>query len=193
MVAGFQLVSVAIVFALCGALSASYLLPNFPSSWNIPFPLPFGALCTGLFMRNAKAFLAVPLMGLVWLSSSFCAFCVGMSPLHHDLPPGCVGGLVGGAGLTLCVAICYRHLFSPNHFLIGAAVGGVAGLSFIPWTLAYGSNLRNGAGHAPIVAFVIWEAAMGSYLYFLCSRAASKSGDPDSDALTVNPIEPSQQ
>ena len=120
-------------------------------------------------MRTPEAILAIPLMNVVWLTSLLAAVSLGMSNPDNHIEPGCIGGLIGGVGLVLCAAICYRSLFSLKYFLIGALLGSLAGISFLPWTQAFDPN--RGTGHGPMIAFAIWEAAMGTYLYVLCSQA----------------------
>jgi hypothetical protein len=168
---------VAILFAACGALSSFWLLPDFPDHFEFIFPLPFALVCTALFMRKVGAVFAIALMDIVWLISSFVANALGMwtnlSPL-----PGFVGGSIGGFGLVLCAAICHPSAFSLNRVAYGGLIGAIAGLAFTSWTQIYmaqnyGDNInRVFPKTVPILAFALWQAAMGTYLYVIVKESA---------------------
>lgn len=169
--------AVAILLAACGAWSSSVLLPSFPGRFDLFFPIPFAVLCTLLFMRTKIAPLAAFLMCFVWYLALLVANFVGMGRHDYRLP-GCVGSLVGAIGLLLCAAISNRSLFSIKHFVIGALIASIAGLSFASWTqMYYAFDLNRGPAGAPpppIHAFAIWQAMIGTYLYALCTQVISK-------------------
>ena len=135
---GLKCAAVAILFAVCGGWSASLCFPQFPPT-NLDgllglYPVPFAVLCIVLFLRNVRAVCAVP-MPIVWLVAYGVANFLGMDS-QDDLLPGCVGGLVGGLGLVLCVSVGQSPFFSVKRFAIGALVGSISGLSFAPWVQA---------------------------------------------------------
>ena len=177
LLAGLKIISVAILFAACGALSSFWLLPHFPDRWDFLFPLPFALLSTVLFMRKAAAVFAIALTDIVWLVSSFTAFAAGMAS-HLSPLPGFVGGSIGGLGLLLCAVICHPSVFSLKRVAYAGLIGSIAGLAFVPWTQIYieqheGANLeRVFAKTVPIQAFAIWQAAMGTYLYVIFRQSA---------------------
>lgn len=177
LLAGLKVISIAILFAACGALSSFSLLPDFPDHWEFIFPLPFALLCAVLFLRKAQAVFAIALADIVWLVSSFAAFGAGMESRLSPLP-GLFGGLIGGLGLVLCSVICYPSVFSLKRVAYGGLIGSLAGLAFTSWTEIYivqhyGDNInRVFPKTVPIQAFAIWQAAMGTYLYLISRNAA---------------------
>jgi hypothetical protein len=66
-----------------------------------------------------------------------------------------------------------------KYFVIGALLGSISGLSFASWTqLYYATDLNLGpmAGPpTPIIAFAIWQASVGTYLYWICLHAKQSS------------------
>jgi hypothetical protein len=179
LLAGLKVVSIAVLFAASGAFSSYFLLSDFPDRFEFIFPLPFALLCTVLFMRKAEAVFAIALVDIIWLISSFAANAVGMwiplSPL-----PGFVGGSIGGLGLVLCAVVCHPSLFSLKRAAYGSLIGSIAGLAFAPWTQIYmvqhyGDNInRVFPKTVPILAFAIWQAAVGTYLYLISRNAGYK-------------------
>jgi len=189
LLAGLKVVSVAILFAACGALSSYLLLPDFPRRFEFIFPLPFALLCSVLFMRKAEAVFAIALAEIVWLISSFAAFVAGtdsnLSPL-----PGFVGGSIGGLGLVLCAVISHPSVFSLKRLAYGGLIGSLSGLAFTSWTQIYmeqhyGDNVnRVFPKTVPILAFAIWQAAVGTYLYLISRNAThNRVVQARSDAL----------
>lgn len=181
LLAGLKSCSVAVLFAACGAGSSATLLPHFPNKFELGFAIPFALLCALLFMRMRRAVFAVPLMIAVWLISSFAAFSVGMST-HASLFPGMVGGFIGALGLVLCVAICYPSLFSMKYLAFGALIGFLCGALFGPWARVYmatefsmSTNPDVPLSQMPVMAFAVWQAAVGTYLYALCLYAKRKA------------------
>jgi hypothetical protein len=172
--ASLRYVGVALLFAICGDLSAEHLLSGFPDHWVTMLPIPFAVLCVVLFLRTWRAVFAVPLIVAVWLASSWVADFVGMDS-RYDLAPGCVGGLIGGIGLVLCVSTCYGRLISPKYLFGGAVIGSVGALAFAPWVTLFKSHLNSYTPNPPLLAFAIWQAAMGTYLYAICTNADKKA------------------
>ncbi len=172
-----KVASVAILFAVCGALSSLWLLPDFPDRFEFLFPLPFALLCTVLFMRKDKAVFAVVLMEIIWLISSFAGFSAGASTRLSPLP-GFVGGSIGGVGLVLCVAVCHPSVLSLKRLGYGGLIGAIAGLAFTSWTQVYmdqhyGANANQVFPKTvPIQAFAIWQAVVGAYLYVIVKQSA---------------------
>jgi len=130
-----------------------------------------------LFKRNWRVVLAIPLIVAIWpvsLRAAGMAMVNGgryFSP-HDVLSPACVGGLIGGVGLVLCASVCCGRLLSPKYILGGAIVGSLSALSFVPW-------LRSDMNSYPsqLLAFAIWQGAVGTYLYTICAHA-QKNNEP---------------
>jgi hypothetical protein len=178
---GLKCIAGAILFALCGGLSAALLqqFPSVPGDLYYLFPIPFAALCTLLFMRKPKGLLVAVLMVTVWPVAFAVAFEVGAERADYRLP-GCVGGLVGALGLVLCASICHRSFLSLKYLAIAALIGSTFGLAFSSWTrLYYATDLNRGPSAnqlAPMYAFAIWQACVGTYLYGLYLIAPSDKG-----------------
>src|ERR1700742_1843122 len=157
----FKVISVAILFAACGALSSLWLLSNFPDRWEFLFPLPFALLCTVFFMRKAEAVFSAALMDGVWLIASYAADVVAVPHLSSYLP-GFVGGSIGGFGLVLCTVIADPSAVSLKRIAYGGLIGAIAGLAFGPWTQIHmaqldGANINEVFPRTvPILAFAIW-------------------------------------
>jgi hypothetical protein len=173
LLSGLKCAAVAILFAICGGWSASRCFPYFPPDSLVGlldlFPVPFAVLCIVLFLHKVRAVCAAP-MPIVWLVAYSVADFLG-TVRRGDFVPGCVGGLVGGLGLVLCVSIGNRASFSLMRLTVGGLVGSISGWSFAPWVHAYYAyDLNRGplAGPpTPGYAFAIWQFAMGTYLYGL--------------------------
>ena len=177
--AAFRYAGVAVVFAICGACSAAYLLTWFPWFPGNPkpmlLPVPFALLCALLFLRQWRAVIAVPLMVAVWAVAYPAAKMLGMaSPMF--LGPG-FGGFIGGGGLVLCAATCDRRLFSRKYTFRGAVVGFVSALAFAPWA-SMGNTDLDGREPTLVFALSIWQAAVGTYLYKIV-RDMNKEARPD--------------
>jgi hypothetical protein len=127
-------------------------------------------VCALLFLRTVRLIFAAALIILVWPIAFAVADFFGME-FGDVMSPACVGGLIGGLGLVLCVSICQRRVFSPKYLLGGAVVGFVSALSFAPWLKSFYSNI-NGYPSQPLLllAFAIWQAAVGTYLYAICTH-----------------------
>jgi hypothetical protein len=170
--------AVALLFAICGALSARYLLT---SGWSVVFPrqirtipaVPFALLCAILCLRTWRIVFAIPLMVGVWYVSARAGYLVGwLLATHFPILPGCVGGFIGGFGLVVSAATCYGQRITPKHVFYGVAVGGISALPFAFWTATYTANVASpddGALPLLVPAFAIWQAAVGTYLYAICA------------------------
>jgi len=191
---GLLYAGVVLLFAVCGACSAAFLSSSgystFPDQIPPMLPIPFALLCALLFMRSWRAIVAVPLMVAVWVIAFMAAGSVGM--LSHDvLAPGCVGGLIGGVGLVLCAATCHRRLLSPMYVFGGAVIGSLSALEFVPWVSLYYSHLGRpddprGDLELPLMlAFAIWQVAVGAYLYKIARDSDEEAQPRDSAGLTI--------
>lgn len=176
--------AVALAFALSGAWSASLMNPFSPAEVKggiFLLPLPF-AFLSFLLPRPAKPArllglaLAVPVWLVAYLTTLFVTGLIG------NLIVGmCVGGAVGGLGVTLCAAAGRPRLLSPKHAISAAAIGAVAALSFVFSGRGESTHLLLGRR----CAFAIWQAAVGTYLYTVCSRI--KRDDPNSLSQGIEP------
>ena len=114
------------------------------------------------------------------------ALAVGMMAGREDnlLPVG-VDGFLGGLGVALSVAIRRRRFLThPYPFVFGApVVGCVAALPFGLWLRSYHANPS--PWFDPLqplrlrYAFAIWQAAVGTYLYAVCTWGKEKAPQPD--------------
>lgn len=177
---------VALLFAVCGACSAAYLLRWFPWFPGNPkpmlLPVPFALLCALLFLHQWRAIIAVPLMVAVWALAYASAKMLGMaSPMF--LGPG-FGGFIGGVGLVLCAATCYRRLFSRKYTFRGSVVGSVSALAFAPWA-SLGNTELDGREPTLVFAFAIWQAVVGTYLYASVYRLDVESAVEKRNGLTT--------
>lgn len=165
-----KVLGVAVLYALCGVLS-SYL-----GDWGDRFfkglgldiltPLPFALISAALFLRTWKAVLAVPLNCAAWVAAYNIAgqmYGSGGPYFGKAYFAVCLAGLAGGLGVALADSICHPTLFAPKHLGCAAFIGAVAGLPFgfsvdngnVPWALP--------------CFFAIWQASVGTYLYYVCT------------------------
>lgn len=175
--------AVAILFGMCGAVSAGFLLPGFPDHLCIWFPIPFALLCGLLFMRTL---LLVPIVWVVWTVSYMAAFVAGFSELPPA--PGCAGGLLGALGLMFCSAVCRKELFSSKYFIRAAVVGVISGFPFTFWASFYLSKVtvdHAAASKPPLLAFAIWQAAVGTYLYAISTDKTVEQDVGHEDDLSL--------
>ena len=122
---------VAVLFAICGAWSASFGYSNNHWAELVMLPIPFALLSALLFMRTARAILVIPLIVGVWVAAYLSALNLGVEAGY--LFAVCVGGLFGGLGLALSVSICHRRLLTPPFLVVALIVGAVAALPFGLW------------------------------------------------------------
>lgn len=183
-------VVVALLFAICGALSAAYLLPSrFPDRVPMILPIPFALLCALLFLHTLRAVFAVPLIVAVWLIAYSVTFFVGFLGASIVPVPLFLGGFISGIGLVLCVSTCRRRLLSRKYIFRGAKISTIGALAFAPWLWSFLANLNN---YRPpqwllICAFAIWQATVGTYLYAIYTGIA-KGAQPEG-SQRVNPID----
>lgn len=166
---------VVLLFGLCGLLSGRFFEVN--GGWRtLLLPIPFGVAAAFLFLRSAKAILVVPLYALVWTMAYFVAMDMAISRTpQSDYIPMCLAGLVGGLGVCLASGIVNRCLLSRRYLLAACLVGCVAALPFGLWLgeihRALSINAHEDALQATrlLCSFAIWQAAVGAYLYVVCT------------------------
>ena len=180
--ASLRYVGVALLFAICGTMSATHLLSSGwePTQVHMMFAVPFALLCAVLFLRTGRIILAAPLMIAVWVAACVAATWTGMARAQDVFSPVYVGGIVGGLGLVLCASICYWRLILPKYLFGGAVIGAVSALPFAPWLRLYTSHLNSPPPTPPLLAFAIWQAAVGTYLYAICTEASEKKWPAES-------------
>lgn len=175
---------IAIAFALCGVFTARFLDDGSLDRPGTFLPAPFALLCALLFLHKVRAVLAVPLMFAVWKASYIAAWAAGVGLGRNDylfspefLLPGALGGLIGGLGLVLCAATCYCRLFSIEYLFGGSLVGGISGAAFAPWLQSLKVDMGGSLGSQADLqlAFAIWDAAVGTYLYAICTGVSKRS------------------
>ncbi len=177
--AALRYVGVAVAFATCGALSAALFLPlpRWPEDRDLialALPIPFAMLCALSFMHARQAplnLLFVPLNIVVWEVACSTAAQVWLhADVAEQFSSACVGGLIGGLGVTLSAAIGERRLLSLKYVVAGCALGGI---SAVPLGLWLGPHLRR--ARVLWLSFAIWQAAVGTFLYAIWNGAASKA------------------
>jgi len=89
-----------------------------------------------------------------------------------------VGGFVGGLGLVLSVSMCHPKLLSLKYPVVGAVIGAVSAQLFEPSI----STQFSEHPESPFLAFAIWQAAVGTYLYAICTYP-DKSQPEDSPSV----------
>lgn len=144
---------IAALFALCGAISAFIYEGQGVRNWLL-FPLPFAILGAMLFVKS-RAVLFVPLCAGVWNAAYQAAYALGSND-GTLLAAFFTGGVIGGLGVTASAGIGWRGFWSARHLLTATIMGGVTGTAFL-----LPSPLER-----PIVPFAIWQAAVGTYLWF---------------------------
>ena len=175
-----KLLGVAVLYAICGAVSF------YSADWGDRFfkwlgldiltPLPFALLSAALFLRSWRAVAAVPLNCAAWVAAYHIAVQVyGSGGLYFGRAyfATCLAGLAGGLGVALADSICCTRLLAPIRLIAAGFIGAVAGLPF---------GFSVGNGNVPWVSpcsFAIWQASMGTYLYYVCtqSREGTKAAD----------------
>ena len=148
-------------------------------------PLPFAFLSFVLFLTpKARGLWALPLSIPAWLVAWFSTLFVMVHVVAVPFVAMWVGGLVGGLGVTLSAGIVYHRLLSSRYLIRAAMIGGVSALPFGFWLI-----LLSGGESVPLqslrlrCAFAIWQAAVGTYLYVVCTRL--KKGAPPEDSSTT--------
>jgi len=177
------LVGVAALFAGCGAGSALFVWRyGHLAASGLVYPLSFPLLCALLFMRTRRAFLACPLMIAAEIVAVYVTVCLGLAAMGLRIEswaiPVFVGGATGGVGVTLSCAVPYRQVLSRSRLLGAALVGGLAALPFSAVAIPFGRPDQRLA----VLAFAIWEAAVGTYLYAICTSTDQEPGDSNTSA-----------
>lgn len=165
-----KLAGVAALFACCGAGSALFVWRyGHVAASGLVYPLSLPLLCALLFMRTRKAFLAYPLMVAAELvAATVTAYLILAALVFHIssfVIPVLAGGALGGGGLTLSCAVQHRQLLSRSRLLGAALVGGLAALPFSTLVAPFGRP----DPRLVALAFAIWEAAVGTYLFANCT------------------------
>jgi hypothetical protein len=175
---------VALLFALCGALSASLTDPYLPTKGpSLGESLPFAFLLFVVLLTPKTAgILAIPLSVAAWLA----AYLVAVLAMTSGLGPFisvCVGGAAGGLGVTLCAATGQHRLLSSEYLILAAAIGGASALPFGFWLRSFVVHTRDPLQPLRLrYAFAIWQAAVGTYLYVVCAQL--KKSIPPEDSGT---------
>lgn len=174
-----KLIAVALVFALCGAWSSSFMDADTGTD-VLAVPIPFAFLMLGLLRGRVWArLLTLPLVTAVW----FLAY-LGVMSGAWDRPflAMSVGGMIGGVGVTLWAAIGQRRLLSPKYLILAATVGGVSALPFGFWLRVFAGRHSWDVVHDSAqamrlhISFAVWQAAVGVFLY-AASRRLGKGND----------------
>jgi hypothetical protein len=168
-------------FALCGTLSTAFFTDarssySHASEYAPLLAVPFALLSAAFWMRRLKHFIAVPLNVVVWLLAYSTSAVAGLgASFDYSFVPMCLGGFVGGLGLTLVNTIGRRRVLTFPYLIAGGIVGSVAALPFTEWRDTFYGDF--GGGHAEgrfemlQHSFAIWQAAVGTYLYAICTWA----------------------
>jgi len=99
--------------------------------------------------------------------------------------------------LMFCSAVCRKELFSSKYYIRAAVIGAVGGIPFTSWASFYLSNIRGNPANAskpPVLAFAIWQAVVGTYLYAISTGKEGEQdvGQPEKDESSVIRLNASQ-
>jgi hypothetical protein len=164
---------VALLFAICGACSSLFLRLNGDAA-VLALAVPFSWLSAFLYVRSEKAVFVLTLYPLVWVVAYMVAVDSAISRFpRNPYLPMCIAGLVGGLGLGLSTIAACRRMQTPAHLIAVSAIGILSALPFSFWL----ANLPQGmSGEPPFqqvrlaYSFAIWQGAVGTYLYSVCSQ-----------------------
>jgi hypothetical protein len=174
-----KVLGVAALYALGGVLSA--YLPDWAervfkgfalSAGDVLTPLAFALISAALFLRSWRAVAAVPLNCAAWVAAYHIAVRVyGSGGLYFGKAyfATCLAGLAGGLGVALADSICCTRLLAPIRLIAAGFIGAVVGLPF-------GFSVDN--GNVPWVSpcsFAIWQASVGTYLYYVCTQSRQRA------------------
>lgn len=167
---------VVFLFAACGAWSSRFYAIEGARTQFVG--VPFALVCAALCVRIRRAALIVLAVGFIWPFAHIAAW-FGRAASGSNSVGMAVGGLLGGLGITLVVAIVDRpHLLSLFWLAGGGLIGAVAALPFKPWLAHVDFRLNPNPNPDPMQpirlehAFAIWQACVGAYIY-LASRKRS--------------------
>ena len=169
---------VALLFGLSGAVSYGelWLWQDRPVTLWLG-GVPFGILAACLFARTLQAgsFLVI-LFGLVWAASVETAiFLIGDHAWNSYIGMA-LAGLVGGFGVAASTGISYRSLLSARSLVLVTITGGVLALPFGYWEQ---KNADLPSSHVlGIACFVLWQAAVGTFLFNLCTESSESQAVP---------------
>jgi len=177
------LVGVAALFVSCGAGSALFVWRfGHLAASGLVYPFSFPLLCALLFMRTRRAFLACSLMIAAEGVAVCVTVCLGLAAMGLKIEswaiPVFAGGATAGVGVTLSCAVPYRQLLSRSRLLGAALVGGLAALPFSTVAIPFGRPDQR----LVALALAIWEAAVGTYLYAICTYADKEARDSSTSA-----------
>lgn len=186
-------VAAVVAFFLCGAASAAIFYdlvnpidPMFLLEVRATYllPLPFGIFVWRICYRHGSdqyALVAILATIPVWIVARIVAAFAGpfledwgrTRSLQEGLPflPMSLAGLTGALGVTLASASCRKYLLR-SRFLAGAALVGF--LAAMP----FGSDRSWGPDRQPVremLCFGIWQARVGTYLFWICRRQDASS------------------
>jgi len=166
------LVPVAVSFAVCGALSG--LAENSDFFWWLG--IPFAFLCAVLCLR--KKSMGARVAGVIgyaaiWPIAYFSAIRIGWLTGNDPLGIG-VAGVIGALSVTIVTLIECSSLsetLSEWKSLFTASV--IGGIAAVPLALAFrpGSPDRKWLS---LSGFAVWQAAVGTYLYFIYRKERDK-------------------
>jgi hypothetical protein len=170
MTISIKILAVACVFAVADAgVSRLVALPI--KSWNVHVGVVFALVGYLLFWRSRRIVLVAPLVVLIWIAAFYSTFVItaeNAPGLTKTLVSVLVGGAVGGAGLGICESI-YSKRMAPGGLVVSTLIGCVAALPFWAWNTIYISNLdysnKSQERILLTIAFAVWWAVMGAYLY----------------------------
>jgi hypothetical protein len=165
-------------FLFTGAWSASLcersITPD--GATLLLIPLPFAVPAAVLLLRSWRAALAAPLFVVVWLVAYGCAH-LGLVTFL----PMLIGGLVGALGLALSCRLALALYwgagrpagFTSENLRAAAILGCVAALPFQIRLSSRGMGITAATWEFRELAicFAVWQALVGSYLYWLCARS----------------------
>jgi hypothetical protein len=183
-----KLLGVAALYALGGALTPylwdwadrflkTWTLNSFDVSRDALTPLAFALLSAVFFLRSWRAVLSVPLNWAAWLGAYHIALQMEQSGgpyFGKTFFEMCLAGFAGGLGVALADSICHRKLVAPKNLSGAALIGTLAALPFGFWFHGY-----QAPWHAPC-SFAIWQASVGTYLYYVCTDGRKSAEMTDS-------------
>lgn len=195
----------AVAFFLCGVVSAALFFepvnPIDPESllaWRGTYvlPLPFGVCIWRFCYRYGSdeyALVAVLATIPAWIISRIVAVFAGLvlwdwnltRSLTESMPflPMSLAGLTGALGVTLASATCRKYLLR-FRFLAVAALSGFLVAAPFGDSREWWSLLRDPVRE--MLCCGIWQAGVGTYLFWVCRRQDSASDRAPGTGESVN-------